>query len=335
MTERTLKPTVAVEDFLAEKKTEVAVSSWRNYKYPLNYFIEFCEERDITHVGDITGYDMKKFKTQRRQDDINNVTLYNNLSVIRVFLRWCEEAQFLEQDFHKLVQLPPIEDGEIVSTDKLALDEIEDILEYLYKYEYATRRHTTFQLMWHTCVRMGTVMALDIDDFLPKNQQLKVRHRPETGTTLKNGAKAERKINLGEEMVAVIEDYIDVHRDSITEESGREPLFTSPSKRLYDTLLRKDMYAITRPCFVGIDCPHNRDPDDCEATAKKQASKCPSSMSAHPLRRSAITYHLNQDADKQKVSERANVSVDVLDKHYDGRTEDEKAAVRRQMLDKL
>jgi site-specific recombinase XerD len=325
----------AVNDFLEEKKTEVAESSWRNYRYPLNYLVGFCEQEDIEYVNDLTGYDFKKFKTHRRKDDINNVTLYNNLSVIRVFLQWCEQAQLLDQDFHKLVQLPPIEDGEIASEDKLELEAVEDILSYLYKFEYATRRHATFQLMWHTCIRMGTLMALDVDDYLDERNQLRVRHRPDSGTPLKNKSDGERKINLNDEMCEVLDDYISTHREEITEDNGREPLFTSPSKRLYDTLLRKDMYAITRPCFIGSDCPHDRDPDDCEATMKKQASKCPSSMSAHPLRRSAITYHLNRDIPKEKISGRADVSVSVLDTHYDARTEDERAANRQVVLDKL
>lgn len=330
-----LTPEEAVNDFLEEKKTEVAESSWRNYQYPLRYLTEFCEEEDIEKAGELTGYDLKRFKTQRSKDDINNVTLYNNLSVIRVFLRWCEEAELLKQDFHKLVQLPPIDDGEIASDDKLELDEVEDILNYLYRFEYSTRRHATFQLMWHACIRMGTVMGLDEDDYLPDRQQLRIRHRPESETPLKNGSAAERKINLNDEMCEVLDDYIEVKREDVTDDYGREPLFTTPTKRLYDTILRKDMYAITRPCQIGAGCPHDRDPDECEATAKKQASKCPSSVSPHPLRRSAITYHLNQDISKEKVSGRADVSVSVLEKHYDARTEDEKAANRKQVLDKL
>lgn len=330
-----LTPEQAVSDFLDEKKTEVSESSWRNYHYPLDYLTDFCADENIEDVNSLTGYDMKRLKTKRRQDDINNVTLYNNLSVIRVFLRWCEEAELLKQDFHKLVQLPPIDDGEIASDDIIELDNIEDILNYLYKFEYATRRHAVFQLIWHTCIRMGTIMALDEDDYLPDRNQIKVRHRPDSGTSLKNGTAAERKININDEMCDVLDDYIAVHRVNITDEDGRAPLFTTPTKRLYDTILRKDMYAITRPCEVGAGCPHDRDPNDCEATRKKAASKCPSSMSAHPLRRSAITYHLNQDVSKEKLSGRADVSVSVLEQHYDGRTENEKAANRKAVLDKL
>jgi site-specific recombinase XerD len=330
-----LTPTEAVDDFLDEKKPEVSYSTWRNYRYPLRFFTEFCEDRGIEEINELSGYDLKKFKSERRKSDINNVTLYNNLSVLRVFLQWCEEAQQLDQGFHDLLALPELDDEEISSDDKLELDHIEDILDYLYKFEYATRRHAAFQLIWHTCIRQGTLMALDVDDYLPQKQQIKIRHRPESGTALKNGAAAERKVNLNSEICDVLNDYLDMNRESVTEKGGREPLFTTPTRRLYDSILRKDLYAITRPCYVGAGCPHDRDPDECDATSKKQASSCPSSLSAHPLRRSAITYHLNQDIPKEKISGRANVSVSVLETHYDARTEDEKAANRKQVLEEL
>lgn len=143
----TLTPSEAVDGFLEEKREEVSQSTWRNYKYPLNYFIEFCEKRDIEHVNDLTGYHLKQFKTQRRKDGIGNVTLRNNLSVLHTFLRWCEQAELLDQGFHELVQSPKMRDGELVSKETPELDYIEDILDYLYKFEYGTRRHAIFQLI--------------------------------------------------------------------------------------------------------------------------------------------------------------------------------------------
>lgn len=335
MTSIQLTPEEAVADFLKEKEGEVSASSHRNYRYPLRYFTEFCNARGIDYVNDLTGYHLKQFKVSRRNDDINNVTLRNNLSTLRVFLQWCEEAQLVEPNFHELVQLPKMDDGELVSDQVFQLEEVEAILDYLKTFEFATRRHATFQLMWHTCIRMGTVQALDLDDYLPDQQVLKIRHRPETGTPLKNGAAAERKIALNDSMSHDLDMYVNVMREDVTDEYGREPLFTTPTKRLYDTILRKDVYAITRPCFIGLDCPHDRNPDDCEATRKAHASKCPSSLSPHPLRRAAITYHLNRDWPKEKLSERANVSVSILEEHYDARTEDEKVAARKRFLDNM
>lgn len=332
----TLTPSEAVNGFLEERKGEVAHSTWRNYRYPLKDFIKFCDDKNIEHVNDLTGYHLKQFKIRRRNTEgVGAVTVKNNLSVIRVFLKWCGEAELVEREFYKLVQLPELDDGEIVSDEAPALDFVEDILDYLYKFEYATRKHAIFQLMWHTTMRMGAVQALDLSDYHPRKQQLSIRHRPDKGTTLKNENGGERDVNLNDAMCTVLDDYIDAKRHPVTDEYGREPLFTTPSKRIYDSILRKDMYGLTRPCFVGLDCPHERDPETCDATKKNEASKCPSSLSPHPLRRAAITYHLNQEWPKERLSERADVSVSVLDKHYDARTKQEEAATRKQYLDNL
>lgn len=44
---------------------------------------------------------------------------------------------------------------------------------------------------------------------------------------------------------------------------------------------------------------------------------------------------MNREVSKEKVSGRADVSVSVLEKHYDARTENERAEGRNQILDKL
>lgn len=336
-TEIELDPETAVNDFLAERKSEVSKSSWRNYKYPLEEFIDFCEERGIESMSEVNGYELKKFKQRRRDSGISEVTLKNNLSTIRTLLRWCEEAQAVTPGLHELVQLPDLESDQYASDAFLELDHIEGILDHLYKYEYASMKHITFQLMWHTCIRMGTLQSFDLDDWITESNQLRVRHRPDTGTPLKNAENAERLINVSSETAEIIDDYIDGKRTPGSDEHGREPLITSSrGNRLSDTTLRKNIYGITRPCWAGMECPHDKDPEDCRAANyKKAASKCPSTQSPHPLRRSAITYHLNQDWPKEKLSERANVSVSVLDDHYDARTEGEKATTRKQFLENL
>jgi hypothetical protein len=95
---------------------------------------------------------------------------------------------------------------------------------------------------------------------------------------------------------------------------------------------RHDVYRFTRPYEAGQECPHDREPDDCEAVGWDQPSKCPSSVSPHATRRGAITNHLNSDVPANVVGDRANVSTDVLDQHDDQRTERERMEQRRGYL---
>jgi hypothetical protein len=90
---------------------------------------------------------------------------------------------------------------------------------------------------------------------------------------------------------------------------------------------------MTRPCEYSNDCPYDRSIEDCEATAYSKAAQCPGSVSPHPLRRSAITEALNEGHSKELVSDRMDVSTDVLEKHYDARSESEKRELRREMFD--
>lgn len=324
-----------VEEFNQERKYEVSKSTWRNYQYPLKEFIKFCDRKDIEYVNDLTGYDLKQFKRYRREAGIKTVTLKNNLSSLRVFLRWCRDAELVDPDLPELVTLPNLTKEDQVSGEVLEEDRVNATLDYLRRFEYATLRHALFLFMFHTCSRIGTVQAIDLDDYHPMAGYVEIRHRPETGTPLKNGESAQRQVALASDVVEVLEDYIEVHRKPVKDEHGREPLFTSVKGRVSGTTIRKNMYALTRPCHIGQGCPHDREEADCEATTYEFARNCPSSMSPHPIRRAAITYHLNQEWPKDKLSERANVSGDVMDKHYDSRSEREKRKTRRRYLDNL
>lgn len=82
-----IRPQRAVQDFLKEREGEVSKSSHRNYQYALWRLVQFCAKHDKEYINDITGYDLKRFKVERREDGIKAITVKNNLSTVRVFLR--------------------------------------------------------------------------------------------------------------------------------------------------------------------------------------------------------------------------------------------------------
>jgi hypothetical protein len=61
-------------------------------------------------------------------------------------------------------------------------------------------------------------------------------------------------------------------------------------------------------------------------------SSCPSSRSPHDLRSGRLTYYRLHETDRKVVSDRMDASEDVLDKHYDRRSERRKAEQRRSHL---
>ena len=329
-----IAPHTAVDLYLDDRKAEVTQSTYRNHKYHLRRFLEWCDDVGFDDMSDMDGRCIYEYKNYRRnQGDVNEVTLSNQLSTFRVFLRFCENLGFVEEGTVEKVMMPDIAPGEDARDVAIDAETAENILNYLSKFEYATLRHALFYLIWHTAMRTGTVHSLDLDDYYPNEHYVEVRHRPETGTRLKNKYSAEREVNLKPDLCVVLNDYIQVHRHDVTDEHGRQPLFTTKSGRVYKSLIQRHTYVVTRPCHFTGECPHNRDIEGCEASDFDYASKCPSSVSPHPLRRSAITAHLNEDVPKEIVSDRVDVSAEVLDKHYDARTESEKREQRQDYLD--
>ena len=63
--------------------------------------------------------------------------------------------------------------------------------------------------------------------------------------------------------------------------------------------------------------------------------KCPEAVSPHAIRRGSIMHYLAKDVPTEVVSDRMNVSRDVLDQHYDKRSEEGKLEQRRGYLENV
>ncbi|WP_238992758.1 tyrosine-type recombinase/integrase [Halorubrum distributum] len=325
-----MSPEAAIERFLEEREAEVSASTLRNNRYALRRFTEFTDEHGIEYINDLDGFHIHDFKIFRREEGgVNELTLRNNMTALRVFIRWCESMDLIEGDIADKMMMPNPDDD--ARDEKIEPSRAEDILDYLEKFEYGSLRHSLFALLWDTGFRLGTIRAIDVDDFQPHEQYVEVVHRPDAETPLKNKVEAEREVNLHEWVVDVLRDYIRMNRHDVTDDYGREPLLTTRQGRPAGTNLRQNINALTRPCHYSNECPHDREESECEAAGNYNAAqRCPSSVSPHPIRRSAITAWLNEGHAKELLSGRMNVSSKTLDKHYDARTESEKRELRKE-----
>ncbi|WP_206042056.1 tyrosine-type recombinase/integrase [Haloarcula argentinensis] len=284
-------------------------------------------------MSEVDGYHVEQWKLQRKDDGIKQITLVNNVKHLRRFIKWCESASIVQSGLYDKIEVPSVSREQEASQDKVTQEKAEKILEYLEVYEYATRQHALFQFLWHTGCRISGAVSLDLCDYDPQQNHVKFRDRGETGTALKNGGQGERNVTLSENVIEVLNDYIAARREEVDDKHGRQPLFTTSEGRMRRQRAYKDFVAVSRPCVYTNDCPHNREIEDCDATLKKRAYKCPSSLSLHPIRRGSITRHLKNSWPKEAVSERCDVSVGVLEKHYDARNEEEKRLGRREFTE--
>lgn len=314
------------ELFIKDRTGEKTPSTIHNNQGHLDHFCGWCEQNNVDSVRELNGQDLLEYKFDLR-DGRAKTTVRNHFSTLRTFFRFCNRIDATREDQHlaEKLEAPDFSKGEKSRDDMLNFDVVEKILDYLDTYEYATAKHALFTVFWHTGCRRGALRGLDLCDYKPVQDRehgryalLQFAHRPETDTPLKNGDRGEREVILWPDHAEVVEDYIEVKRLDKTDEHEREPLFTSGNGRYTASAIQAMIYALTRPCVYGDTCPHNRDVEECPATSYDSASRCPSSVSPHPMRRTAITYHLDQKNWTYEASSgRFDVSVDVLKEHYD------------------
>lgn len=328
-------PHEARQLFHENRRGDVSEKTQRNDRTHLRPFEQWCENEDVTNLNELTGRNLHEYRIWRKQSgDLTRATLQTQLSTLRVFMRFCESIDAVQEGLHDKIILPSRDGAR--RTEMVGTETATQILDWLSKFHYASRDHALFTLLWRTGFRAGAAHSLDVDDYNGDEMYVKVRHRPEQGTTLKNGADAERLVALNERTCAILDDYITARRIDVTDDYGRSPLFTTRQGRLTKKTMRRTSYALTRPCKYGDGCPHDRDPNECEAAQQySKESKCPSSKSPHTIRRGSITHMLKNSIEEPVVSDRCDVSSDVLSKHYDQRTQKERMEVRRDYLDNI
>lgn len=335
MSDDDLQP-LGVEDgidrFLRHHEPSVAESTIANARTRLRHFQDWTDERGIENLNELTGRDLADFVAWRR-DEIAAVTLQKQLSTVRQALRFWADIEGVTEGLAEKLHAPELPDGAESKTIHLENDRAKTLLEYLDRYQYASRRHVVMALLWRTGMRRSALRSIDLDDIRPDEYALVLEHRPDTGTVLKNRSDGERWVYLGPRWYQIVDDYIEKHRINVTDEYGREPLITTRHGRPTGDTIYTWVNRATQPCEYGLECPHDRDPETCEAKrAAGYASQCPSARSPHAVRRGSITFHLNYGTAPEVASERMDVSLDVLYQHYDARSERERMDVRKDNL---
>lgn len=312
-----------------------------NYASVLRYLSNWCLVEEIENLNDLTARQLLEYRTWRQHDatpkgrSLKKSSLKSQMDKVRVFVRFCERINVVRPGLHQAITAIRLTDGEGVRRTILSSKRASEILGYQSTHVRCSRDHVTWVLLTATGARVGGIHSLDVEDVIHVDERpaLRFRHRPDSDTRLKNGNKSERVVGISEETLAVIEEYIEQVRRDTTDAHGRNPLLSSKAGRLSKSTTRKYVYKWTRPCAIGQPCPHGRTREDCIATKSGSESLCPSSQSAHTIRKGYLTHQLNSLIDPVHLTGRCDVSIEVLRKHYDMRTEQEEMIVRRRAFD--
>lgn len=318
------RPMEAVLDEFREKKLE-EVESTGQYRRKLDYLQTYLEDEAlIESTEDLTSEDVEQYDTWRqyeslpRDEPLADTTLSDDMYLFREFIRYLIEHRMAPVRFEKCVEIPDIDyaGGEGVDEKKLDPEIAKAALNYLRKYEYADIEHVSMELMCESGPRKRGLIGRDVPDF--DYEEGVLQYETDETTPLKNDESSEREITLYGDVPEIIQDYLINQRPPETDEEGREPLLTKGDGRMSPSTLQKIAYKWTRPCMVGLDCPHDRDPEDCEAAQKNNSAfKCPSSRAPHHIRSGYITDQKNRGVSAEGIEQRCDVSPRVQKLHYD------------------
>lgn len=337
-----LKPQSAREKYYREREEDAAYETLYTVRQGVDLFVEWCELTGIKNLNEVDGRQLLDYK-HWCQDNTENKTISLNgiLSTLRRFLVFCVQINGVYEVLPNKVPIPKVPDDEQVCLDKPSDEEVNQTIRYLEMYEPASRRHVEYAIMKEVGIRVGGIRAIDVVDIDLENQKIWLRHRPAKdskikGTPLKNGTDGERVVNISEELAELIQQYLEgPNRHDVTDKFDRDPLLTTRNGRPSVATIRRDLYKLTRPCEYTGSCPHDRNIEACEYAKDNHASGCPSSHSPHPLRRWSIEYQIDQFVPKDHLSDRVDVSVPVLNKHYDTRSEERRRRKRLEVLERL
>ncbi|MFC5972658.1 tyrosine-type recombinase/integrase [Halomarina salina] len=354
-----LSPEEAEEMWLNRLQSERSEETLDSYRYRIDQFVYWCEDEGTDNLNHLTGRDIYQFDAARRAEDLAISTLNNQLGTLRQYLEFCVDVDAVPPTLPAKVEVPRLANSAAVNEDKITSERAENILTHLDRYEYASRDHVIFALMWHTTARLGAIHALDVEDCYLDAEDLKrlghadditeedieraelpfiyIRHRPESETELKNKNEGERPVMLSPDVGDLLRDYIKVSRIEATDDYGRNPLLSTKrgGRRMSKSAIRSRCNILTQPCRFGIECPHGRDVDTCEAREHGYESRCPSARSPHPIRTGAITHHIDCGWPPSVLAERVNATPDVIRNHYDHPEPLKRMESRRKHLGKL
>jgi len=312
-----LLPRTALGEWLDVVTDSTKGSTADTYERRVSRFVAWCESEAILNLNDVTGRHIKAYR-DHRLPDCSTSTLTNELRTIRQFLQFGVAMEAVEPALPEAMGqiIPSLSKGEDSSDLMLGRERALAIIEYLDEYHKASREHALFALLWDTGCRISGLRALDVEDFDAAEGTVTFRNRPESGTRLKNGQSSERINVLDPETVDIVAAYVRLHRNDRTDDYGREPLLTTKFGRHATTTVRRLVYELTQPCLRG-DCPHDQEIESCEYREHGHESKCPSSLSPHPVRTGRITDLRNRGCDIRYVSGRVDAIPETIRRYYD------------------
>lgn len=305
------------------RRQDRSPSTRSQYKRTILHFIEFAEEGGVTQPSKISTELVDSYIDELQGNYDTDATIHTYTKNVRSWLQWLSKRNLCDESVYRILDKEEIGLSPAARDEALPAARANQLLRHLRNKRRGTEVHALTELLWNAGPRIGGVHSVDLKDFDPENRELRFRHRPETGTRLKNGDRedgtsgdGERNVELSNRVVEAIQHYIEIGRPDVTDEHGREPLFTTQYGRASRSTLRRWVYKATSCRWISVETGDQ----ECDGSCCPDSDVCSYSYYPHAIRRGAIVHHLSGGLRPDLASERFDVSTKIIRKHYDPRT---------------
>ena len=154
-----LSPREARDRWINRLRTSpMAESSVSSYHYRTKLFVEFCEDKGINSIGDLTGWDIDSFENERRGAEIDSTSLNNEIDTLLELLKYCARIGLVDENLSEKIDVPEVPKGDNVSKTKLDTDRAKALLDYYDSTpeERHTRAHAMLASAWYVTSANGS-----------------------------------------------------------------------------------------------------------------------------------------------------------------------------------
>jgi len=310
------------ERFLSRRQDR-SPTTYSQYKRTIPTFITFAEANGSDSPRDLTTGLVDEYVDRLQATHEADATVLTYTKNVRSWLHWLSKRGRCRESIYRILDQDELGLSPTARDEALPADEATIILSRLQQQRRGSLMHALIELLWNAGPRIGGIHSLDRQDFDPASNEIRLRNRPERGTRLKNGdtddgtaGDGERNIILDDRTVTALQLYLQYERPDVTDEFDREPLFATQFGRASRSTLRRKIYEATSCRWV----PNSNSTNSCDGNCNPDSNVCPSSYYPHAIRRGAIVNHLSGGLPPHIASERFDVSVPTIKRHYDPRS---------------
>lgn len=250
------------------------------YKRTIPDFVRFAGEQDVETPAEISTALVDAYVDTLQHRYSADATIYTYTKNTRTWLQWLNDRNMCHNSVYNILSKDELGLTPAARDETLPAAQAEPLLKNFRRKRKGAEIHALTELLWNSGPRIGGTHSADLCDFDPQNQELRLRHRPESGTHLKNGCEedntpgdGERNVELSDDVIHALQLYIQMNRHDVTDEYGREPLFTTRHGRASKSTLRRWIYRATSCRWLSAEnksksCDGTCDPDSNVGTSQ-------------------------------------------------------------------